>query len=264
MQHRTAVIVALASALLIGACGGGASASSGPSASPGPSDRTSALDGRTFLATKVEGRVLVAGSQLSLRFGDGQIGASAGCNSMSGPYAIDGDHLVINALATTEMACDPLLMEQDSWLAAFLGGATLVLEGDTLVLDKAGARLTLLDREVADPDRPLFGTHWVVDGILSGGAVSSVPVGVTATVIFGDGHVDVEAGCNSGGGRVQITASTLAFGAIGLTRKTCGQGAMAVEQAVTAVLSGMVSYTIEAGILTLIADGHGLTLQAAP
>lgn len=258
MHQRTAVILALTSALLIGACGGGASATRGRA------DPSSDLAGRTFLSTNVEGRVLVAGSRISLQFRDGQIGISAGCNSMGGPYAVDGDHLVIDALATTEMACDPPLMEQDNWVAEFLGGATIVFDRDTLLLSKADTRMTLVDREVADPDRPLLGTHWVVDGIFSGGTVSSVPIDVTATLVFADGQVDVGAGCNSGGGSVEVTANTLAFGAIGLTKKACAQGAMAVEQAVTAVLSGTVGYTIEAGTLTLNAGGRGLRLRAAP
>ena len=256
MHDRSLVAFALATAFLLGACAGGGSATPEP-AGPG-------LDGRTFLSTGIEGRALVAGSTVRLAFENGQLSASTGCNSMGGPYRIEGDRLVADQLATTEMACDPALMEQDRWLADLLGGATIALDGDTLTLTRVATRLTLVDREVADPDRPLIGTRWVVDGLVSGGAVSSVPAGVTAALTFSDGRVDVEAGCNAGGGPVQVTDATLDFGPISLTKMACAPEAMAVERAVTAVLSGTAGYTIEAGTLTLDAGGSGLTLRAAP
>jgi heat shock protein HslJ len=155
-------------------------------------------------------------------------------------------------------------MEQDRWVAELLGEATVILDGDTLTLINATVRLTLLDREVADPDRPLLGTRWVVDGLISGDAVSSVPVGVTAALTFSDGRVDVEAGCNAGGGTVQVGDGTLSFGPIGLTKMACEQVRMAVERAVVNVLAGSVDYEIEAGALTLKAGGLGLMLRAAP
>ena len=256
MHHQFLLAFALGTTFLLGACAGG-----GP-ATPGPTGR--GLEHRTFLSTGLEGRSLVAGSTVRLAFENGQLSASAGCNSMGGPYRIEGDRLVAGQLATTEMGCAPALMEQDRWLAELLGGSTIALDGDTLTLTRVEARLTLVDREVADPDRPLIGTRWVVDGLVSAGAVSSVPVGVTAALTFSNGRVDVEAGCNAGGGPVQVTDSMLDFGVISLTKMACAPEPMAVEGAVTALLSGTAGYTIEAGTLTLDGGGSGLILRAAP
>jgi heat shock protein HslJ len=183
---------------------------------------------------------------------------------MSGPYRIDGNHLIAGSLATTEMGCDEPLMAQDTWLADLLEGSTIDLDGETLLLAKGSVRLTLEDREIVDPDRPLLGTRWVVDGLISGDAVSSVPLGVSAALTFSDGRVAVEAGCNGGDGSVEVTDTTLDFGPIVRTTKGCGPDAMAVEQAVMAVLSGQVGYAIEAGTLTLDAGGAGLMLRAEP
>jgi heat shock protein HslJ len=225
---------------------------------------TGGLEGRTFQATDTFGRALVPGSQVRTTFADGQIGASGGCNSMGGPYAIEGDRLVVRQLAMTEMACEPRLMDQDAWLADLLDGASIRLNGDTLTLSKDGAALTLVDREVADPDRPLAGTRWVVDGLVEGDAVSSVPAGVVAALTFSADRVEVEAGCNRGGGAVSATDATLAFGPIALTKMACDGGAMEVERLVSGVLSGDVRYTIEAGTLTLDAGAAGLMLRADP
>ena len=51
---------------------------------------------------------LVEGTRISLRFNNGNIAASAGCNSMSGPYQIDDNRqLTVEDLSTTEIGCDP-------------------------------------------------------------------------------------------------------------------------------------------------------------
>jgi heat shock protein HslJ len=265
MQSRTLFTLAMASALLVGACTRSAGASAPPVGTDPPGTTARAgLEGRTFLATEAFGRVLVPESHVRLSFKDGQIGASGGCNSMGGPYAVEGGRLVVRQLAMTEMACGAALMDQDAWLASLLDGAAIRLEGDTLTLAKPAAGLTLVDREVADPDRPLVGTRWVVDGLVEGDAVASVPAGVVAALTFSAGRVDVEAGCNRGGGAVSVTDATLTFGPIALTKMACEGSAMEVERLVSEVLSGAVGYTIEAGTLTLDAGAVGLTLRAAP
>lgn len=249
LRFRLFILAVLALAASTTAC------TSGPSAT---------LDGRTFLSTAVAGADLVPGSRIRLTFQDGNLGASAGCNSMGGAYRLEGDRLVTGQMSMTEMACEEPLMQQDTWLAAFLGGATVRLNADTLVLTNGAVSVTLLDTEVATPDLPIEGTRWVLDGIVTGDAVSSVPAGVTAAIRINGGRIDVEAGCNTGGGAVDVTADTLTFGPIALTKRGCEAGPAAVEQAVMAVLSAPVGYVIDADVLTLDAGASGLIFRASP
>jgi heat shock protein HslJ len=62
------------------------------------------------------------GTQISLAFGDdGTLTGSAGCNSYSADYQIDGDQLVIGAIARTEMACmdpDGVMIQESDYLNA--------------------------------------------------------------------------------------------------------------------------------------------------
>jgi heat shock protein HslJ len=265
MRSRPLLLLSAVLTILVAACSAGTGTPPPTTGGDPPAAAdTGGLEGRTFLGTDAFGRALVPGSQVRISFADGQIGASGGCNSMGGPYAIDGDRLVVQQLAMTEMACEPRLMDQDAWLANLLDGASIRLDGDTLTLSKDGAALTLVDREVADPDRPLAGTRWIVDGIVEGDAVSSMPAGVVAALTFSADRVEVEAGCNRGGGAVSVTDTTLTFGPIALTKMACDGGAMEVERLVSGVLSGDVRYTIEAGTLTLDAGAAGLMLRAAP
>jgi heat shock protein HslJ len=206
----------------------------------------------------------VPGTQLRLTFRDGNLSGQAGCNNMAGDYSIDGARLRTTQMSMTEMGCDEPRQAQDEWLARFLSDLTYTLEGDTLTLTDGTARVELLDEEVATPDKPLEGTRWVLEGIVSGDAVSSVPAGVTAAIEIAGGRVDVEAGCNTGGGSVEVTAEKLTFGPIALTKMACEGGAMAVEQAIVSVLSGEVGYAIDADGLTIDGGDAGLMFRAAP
>jgi heat shock protein HslJ len=245
--------MAIATAVIAVAC----SSAAGPNPSP------ATLDGHTYLSTDLRGAVLVPETQIRLTFADGNLNAHGGCNMMGGTYSIDGDRLTTTQMFMTEMACDEPRQQQDEWLARFLGDVTFTLAGDTLTLTDGTARLTLVDKEIATPDQALEGTRWVLDGLVSGDAVSSVPVGVTASIQIASGHVDVMAGCNTGGSTIEVTADTLTFGPIALTRMACEAGEMQVESAVIAVLSDDVSYTIDADVLTLNAGEVSLVFRAS-
>jgi heat shock protein HslJ len=153
-------------------------------------------------------------------------------------------------------------MTQDGWVSSFLGGATVALAGDSLTLGNGGVTMNLSDRRVADPDRPLVGTRWVVDGIIAGEATSSIPMGVTAALTFTDDRLALEAGCNTGGGPVTIESSTFTVGPLALTKKACEPAATMVQTAVLETLSRQVGFTIEADRLTITNGQSGLTLQA--
>ena len=256
-------MLALVSSLWLAACSGG-TASPAPTSPPASIDPGSVLDGRTFVSTGATGVTLVPGTQVRLAFAGGNIAASAGCNSMSGVYTVVADRLDVGPLAATEIGCEKPLMAQDGWVAALLDGATITLDGDRLTLAKDGVALALQDRETADPDRTLAGTRWVLDGLVSGDAVSPMPLGVTAALVFEDDRVNVEAGCNTGSGTVTIGDAAIAFGPIGLTKMACSEMAMAVEGSVTGVLKGEVGYAIEADVLTITNGASGLILRAAP
>jgi heat shock protein HslJ len=249
---KTGSLLALV-VVLVTACSS-AGGSSAPSAS---------LDGRTFLSTGVTGHSLVPGSTVRLQFEAGRVGAGTGCNQVSGPYTIVDGKLTLGQVAMTAMGCEQPLMDQDSWLVSFLGGAKVTLAGDTLTLANGDVTMTLADRKVADPDRTLEGTRWVVDGIVTGDAVSSVPAGITAALTIADGKLALEAGCNIGGGSVTVSPARLTVGPLMLTKKACERGPSMLESAVLEVLTGEVAYTIEADVLTLTNGRNGLTLRAA-
>lgn len=282
MPNSTCRLLALATAglLTLAACGDPTTepadsvpttAAGAPGTDPGstpvttPStDLADLLEGRAFLSQSATGITLAPGATLRIEFADGQVSFSGGCNGHGGAATFDGDQLTVGPMMSTMMACDQPLMDQDAAVAAFLNaGVTVLLDGNNLALTGTdGSRIELLDREVADPNRPLEGTTWVVNGVISDEAVSSGWGEAEASIIIVDGQAQVNAGCNRGMATVTIGEGTVTFGPLALTKMMCDEDAMRLETAVTTVLQGEVTVDIEAANLTLMNGTNGLMLTA--
>ena len=234
-----------------------------------PGGGSTDLAGREFLSTAVTvggaAQPLVDGTQIHLSFSDegGLLSAAAGCNTFAALYRIDGGVLSTSDGAMTEIGCEPDLMAQDDWLFGLLGAQPAVtLSGEELELVEGNTVITLVDREVADPDLPLIGPIWSLTSIITGDAAASAPDGVVATLVFTeDGLVMVNTGCNSGSGPAEIRASTIVFGELAMTRMACQGEAALVERAMLQVLSAdLVRYSVDASLLELSIGGSGLQL----
>jgi heat shock protein HslJ len=235
-----------------------------PATTPVPGgDLAELLDGKTYLSQSASGITLTPGAVLRISFEDGRISVSGGCNAMGGDVTFEGDAMTVGPMMSTQMACDQPLMDQDSAVQAFLtAGTTVSVDGDTLTITGGEATITLLEREVADPDRPLADTAWTVTGVISSDAISSGWGSAVATLTIVDGQAQVNTGCNRGMASVTVdeAAGTITFGPLALTKRMCDDDAMRLEQEVSRVLTGTATYSIEAGSLTLMNGTDGLQL----
>jgi heat shock protein HslJ len=290
MRSTTTVLLLAGLALLGVSCGDGDDTAStgdrpdqdgdqpdGETPGDAPATGADALVGRVFLSESVsedgQARPLVDGTQIRISFEDeGQLGMEAGCNHLFGNVEVTADQLVVDGLGGTAMGCDQPRMDQDTWLVGLMDADPgYSLDGDRLRLESGSTVIELVDREVADPDRPLESTTWQLDGMVQGSGpdatASSVPSGASAGIVVEGGNVTVtNEGCNGGSGSatVDTEAGTITFDGIITTRMACPQPQMQVEEALTTVLQGEVAYTIEARSLTLThPDGAGLTFRAA-
>jgi heat shock protein HslJ len=244
-----------------------------PTQAPSPSgSATSKLDGRQFVSVLVtdkgKSKALVAGTKIRLNFNDGQIGASAGCNSMGGDYQVVDGKLVVGQMATTEIGCPTNLSEQDEWLATFLGSKPgIAIDGSDLVLTAGGTEITMLDREVAEPDQPLAKRTWSLTTVITGDAASSVPEGMNVTLLFDDsGSFTFTDGCNSGGGQYATNGDKITFSQVVATDMACDTSPD--HSSVTAAVDQMlnaddVTFEIDHATLTLQAGDNGLQYDAA-
>ncbi len=141
MTHmRTITAFLIGAAGLVAACGDEgdtASAERGETAIPAASAPVipENLEGRTYVSDHlmVDGteRQVVGDTKIELSFSDGSVGIRAGCNAMGGQYWVDGHRLIVAELASTAMACEPALLEQDSLLRELVAGSPQLTISDT-------------------------------------------------------------------------------------------------------------------------------------
>ena len=102
------------------------------------------LEGTTWELVKLGAALPLTGTTLTINFEDGTASGSAGCNSYSGEYQLDGENLTFGMIASTLMAClEPGVMEQESAYLAFLQQVTshTILDGFLYIYDEDDSAL---------------------------------------------------------------------------------------------------------------------------
>lgn len=224
-------------------------------------------EGRTFVSVAVEGEPIPGDGPLTLSFADGQLSAFAGCNHGSAAADLADGRLVTTPMATTMIGCPPPLGDADGWMTRFLeAGPAWTLAGDDLTLRTDTTTVTLRDKVVLDPDRPLIGTSWRVNSLVSADAVmTSVALEESkpGLTIRDDQTVTGWTGCNTFYGRADVVDGIVTFGPINTSGAVCAGEVGEIEQSIRRVLDGPVQASIDADQLTLAgANGNGLVLRA--
>ena len=278
-----------ASALIAGCSSNDAGVSSGPSNPPGtgttlpvggsmmtttPADELVTGDmliDQTYVSTSVTGHELAEGSTITMSFTETDVSASAGCNTLSGGYSLEGGKVVVSGdLRSTMMACPEPLMAQDTWLAGWLASdLAVVATPDGISLTGEGVTVELAAQATGPSDATgaaaLIGPTWTLTSIMAGDAVSSVPTDVEApTLVFAaDGTVAVFTGCNRGTTTAEIgDDGFITFAPMATTMMACESAAQSVEASVLAMLDGRVAYGWQGDDLSLAKQGQSLVYLA--
>lgn len=261
LHHRRIVpFIAVPLALVALAACGDDSKSSSDTTTAAAGSGTLAVEGNAYVAQSAEGITIPEGANLRIEFGTDAITVTGGCNTMSGSYSIAGDTLTVGAMMSTQMACDDALMTLDQDVAKLLAASpTLTQDGDTLTITM-GSNVLVLTQEAA---LPVEGTTWTVTATMSKDAISSVPADAVATLVFKDGNVEVNTGCNTGSGTATIGDSSIEFGPVAITKKACSDELNTLEQQVLAVVTGTATYTVEGSSMQLVNGDNGLELSGA-
>jgi len=232
--------------------------------SAGASGSQVGLAGLVFLLQSAEGFAPVEGTTIRLSFDASSLGISGGCNSQSGSYSVCDGRLCLSELSRTEIGCEPALNAQDTWLSDFFLASPVVTQsGARLTLEGAGATLSFLDREVADPDRPLVGRTWRIDTIIRGNGASagaSQASGSPTIEFRPDGEYGVFTGCNSGYGTYTAGDGSVTLSDALYSEAGCEPpNAMVQEHLFEVFAAGTVAYEIEARRLTLTREDVGVS-----
>ncbi|MCF7985629.1 MAG: META domain-containing protein [Thiohalocapsa sp.] len=206
---------------------------------------------------------ILGGENAVVSFDDGRFSGSAGCNRLMGGYSIDGGTLKMTSqMASTMMACDPPLMEQERAVVdAISRAARYRIDGGRLEILDAGGEplLTLAELRQAS----LTGTQWQLVSLNNGKqAIVSTLVGADVTLQFdADGRFSGQA-CNRYRGAYALNGNWLEIREpVATTRMMCPspEGVMAQEAAYLDALTRVVRYEISGSGLTLF-DGNASRL----
>lgn len=109
-----------------------------------PQDSGSDLAGSQWKIVRIDGEAPAVPARARLTFERERLAASAGCNSLGGPWRIEGLRLIAGPLVQTEMYCEGPVWDQERALAALLSaGPVITREGETLTLVSSGHRARL-------------------------------------------------------------------------------------------------------------------------
>lgn len=82
------------------------------------------------------------GATITALFEDGVVSGISGCNSYSGGYETAGGSISFGPIATTLMACEGTLLDQEQlYLSLLAESDSYVVDGDTLTLRSSGTVL---------------------------------------------------------------------------------------------------------------------------
>ena len=207
------------------------------------------------------------GARIDITFGAADVQGRAACNSYGGGYEADASagSLSFSDLASTQMACEPPLMDLEADYLAAIGDVTgyQVTGSQTgLVLTGGTAALTFTPQAPTEA-LPLEGTAWILTTIATPEtqAVSSTIAGTKVTAQFDAGMVSGSGGCNTYHGTYEASASSLTLGPLTATRKMCEQDVSTQEQRYLSALDATASFTIDGDQLSLFDDAGQMLLQ---
>ncbi len=117
--------------LLLSACAGSA---------PTPAAPAATLEGTLWTLRDFAGNPRSA-RPVTLRFDAGTVSGSAPCNSVSASYTREGDGLRFGPISRSKMYCADAAALEEAYLAALGQIDRAIIEGQTLTLSGADARL---------------------------------------------------------------------------------------------------------------------------
>lgn len=103
------------------------------------------LEGAVWELLSINGVAPIEGTEITLRFLDGKVQGSSGCNTYGGDYVLeDGGVFRVGPVAVTEMGClNPAgVMEQEvNYLLILQGASVLVQDDDGIRIEGGGNSL---------------------------------------------------------------------------------------------------------------------------
>jgi heat shock protein HslJ len=247
----------------IPAGGAAASATPAPSAPAAPAaGATSPLANTNWKLTSVDAfgtnNAPVNGTEITLNFGaDNSVNGSAGCNTYSGGYKLNGDQITIGPLISTMKACSDAVNGQEAFYLMTLQKPAQVAQTDTaLTLSFDGGKEVFNYAKVntAAPATGLGGTKWNLMYLVDSARQSKSPVlaNTQITLIFDtNGNLSGNDGCNQYSGTYKVNGNQITIGPLISTMMACAPDVMQQESTYMIALQSATSFDQSAQQLIL-------------
>ncbi len=248
-RTRLAGLAGVSALVLLPATQAAALASSAPAAW---------LENTAWVVERLGERPPVDSTTLTLRFENGRVAGSDGCNRYGAPVTVRGTTLQVSPRGmTTKMACPPAVMQQaEAFQSALRNSRAFRLDGQRLRLLAADGRPLLV---LAPQALQLLGSTWRVAGFNNGRQALVSPIlGTSLSVrLLQGGQMVGSAGCNTFTAPARLEGTRLRIGTPVATRRRCpGTGVMEQERQFLAALPTAASLRLEGDALELRrADG---------
>jgi heat shock protein HslJ len=216
------------------------------------------LENTAWVVERLGERPPVGGTSLTLRFENGRVAGSDGCNRYGAPVTVRGPALEVSQQGmSTKMACPPAVMQQaEAFQSALRNSRAFRLDGQRLRLLASDGRSLLV---LAPQTQQLVGSTWRVAGFNNGRQALVSPIlGTSLSVqLLKGGQMAGSAGCNRFTAPVRLDGTRLRIGTPVATRRRCpGAGVMEQERQFLAALPTAVSLRLEGDAIELRrADG---------
>lgn len=202
---------------------------------------------------------------VDIKFSEGKLSGSAGCNRYFGGYDLAEDDQIrfTSQMGSTQMACAPQINSLEQLYLALLPqtASWKLEEGHLTLFDYAGA--ALLKFAAVEPIA-LEDTAWQAIGINNGkGGVVSTASTSLSTATFSDGTVSGSGGCNRFNAAYEIESDHIRIGPTAATRKFCPEpeGLMDQEQQFFAALERARTLQVTPGKLELRDEKSSLQIS---
>ncbi len=196
---------------------------------------------------------LVEGTTVTLALNQGEAGGSSGCNGYGATYSVDGNRITFDTsgFMTTQIACEPAIMEQEQgYLEALQAAESFTLLDDRLTIHTPGVDL-VYQMQVLTEQVLMEDMVWYLTSFVTGETAQSVSAGSEVTLTLSAGRATGHGGCNQYFTDYQLAEGQLRFGPVGATKKACVEGIMSQESAYFNALANVTGYTLTSDTLTL-------------
>jgi len=196
----------------------------------------------------------VPGTDLTSEFTSARrMSGSAGCNHYGAKFTHSGSAIKISSIASTQMACVPKIMAQESvFLKALASARSYSVSGGKLTLKASDGQALLTFKAQS---QQLAGTSWKVLAYNNGkqGAESVIAKSKLTAAFAKDGSLTGFAGCNNYAATYAGTPPKISIAKVSSTRKECAapNGVMDQESRYLAALSTAATYRIEGNRMEL-------------